>query len=158
MSNTDTRQLCTFALDGLLFGVEVINVQEVIRYQDMTSIPLASSMVRGLINLRGQIVTAIDMRARLGLPAPTDRNQPMNVVLRTSDGVVSLLVDEIGDVLELNGREFERPPETLAGVFREVVLGVYKLEDQLLLLLDVERIVTLGPQATQHSDDGTAAA
>lgn len=158
MPKTDTHQLCTFVLDGLLFGVEVINVQEVIRYQDMTTIPLASSMVRGLINLRGQIVTAIDMRARLGLPAPSGSNQPMNVVLRTSDGVVSLLVDEIGDVLELNGREFERPPETLAGVFREVVLGVYKLEGQLLLLLDVERIVTLGPQATQRSDDGTAAA
>lgn len=158
MSKTDTRQLCTFALDGLLFGVEVVKVQEVIRYQDMTTIPLASSMVRGLINLRGQIVTAIDMRARLGLPAPSDGNQPMNVVLRTSDGVVSLLVDEIGDVLELDGREFERPPETLAGVFREVVLGVYKLDGQLLLLLDVERIVTLGPQATQRNDDGTAAA
>lgn len=158
MSKTDTRQLCTFALHGLSFGVEVVNVQEVIRYQDMTAIPLASSMVRGLINLRGQIVTAIDMRARLGLPASSVDHQPMNVVLRTSDGVVSLLVDEIGDVLEVDGRDFERPPETLAGVFREVVLGVYKLEARLLLLLDVERIVTLGPQVSQHGDQGPAAA
>ena len=141
---TDTRQLCTFSLDNLFFGVEVVNVQEVIRYQDMTKIPLASAMIRGLINLRGQIVTAIDMRARLGLPPQSESHQPMNVVLRTGDGVVSLLVDEIGDVLELDGREFERAPETLSGVFREVVLGVYKLEGQLLLLLDVERIITLG--------------
>lgn len=155
---TDTRQLCTFALDSLLFGVEVVNVQEVLRYQEMTKIPLASSMVRGLINLRGQIVTAIDMRARLGLPPLRDGQQPMNVVLRTSDGVVSLLVDEIGDVLELNGREFERPPETLSGVFRDVVLGVYKLEGKLLLLLDVERIIALGTRAAQRSEEGSVAA
>lgn len=141
---SQTRQLCTFLLDGLLFGVDVVSVQEVIRFQDMTRVPLASAMVRGLINLRGQIVTAIDMRARLELPALPDDVQPMNVVLRTGDGVVSLLVDEIGDVLELDGRAFERAPETLAGVFRDVVLGVYKLEQGLLLLLDVERIVTLG--------------
>lgn len=140
---SDTRQLCTFSLDGLLFGVEVVNVQEVLRYQHMTKVPLASSMVRGLINLRGQIVTAIDMRARLGLAALGGDHQPMNVVLCTADGVVSLLVDEIGDVLDLNGRDFERAPETLAGVFRDVVAGVYKLEAGLLLLLNVERIVAL---------------
>ncbi len=139
----DTRQLCTFVLNGLLFGVDVVNVQEVIRYQEMTRVPLATSVVRGLINLRGQIVTAIDMRARLELPPLSESEQPMNVVLRTGDGVVSLLVDEIGDVLQLDGRDFERAPETLAGVFREVVLGVYKLEQGLLLLLDVERIVSL---------------
>lgn len=144
---TDTCQLCTFMLDGLLFGVEVVSVQEVIRFQEMTNIPLASSMVRGLINLRGQIVTAIDMRARLLLPPLEVERQPMNVVLRTSDGVVSLLVDEIGDVLEVHRRDFERTPETLSGVFREVVLGVYKLEQRLLLALDVERIVLLGAGA-----------
>jgi len=153
-----TRQLCTFILDGLLFGVEVVNVQEVIRYQDMTRVPLASSMVRGLINLRGQIVTAIDMRARLDLPPLGEGEQPMNVVLRTSDGVVSLLVDEIGDVLQLDGRDFERAPETLAGVFREVTLGVYKLEKQLLLLLDVERIVTLGAHVEARRAPGADAA
>lgn len=138
------RQLCTFVLDGLLFGVDVVSVQEVIRYQEMTRVPLASSVIRGLINLRGQIVTAIDMRARLGSPPSTETELPMNVVLRTSDGVVSLLVDEIGDVLVADGRDFEPTPEVLSGVFREVVLGVYKLDERLLLLLDVERIVTLG--------------
>ncbi len=148
MSNT--RQLCTFLLDDLLFGVQVVNVQEVIRYQEMTRVPLASSVVRGLINLRGQIVTAIDMRARLDLPALPEDVQPMNVVLRTADGVVSLLVDEIGDVLELSEQAFERTPETLAGVFREVVLGVYKLEQGLLLLLDVERIVSLESQTERR--------
>jgi len=153
-----TRQLCTFLLDGLLFGVEVMNVQEVIRYQEMTTIPLASSVIRGLINLRGQIVTAIDMRARLGLPALSSVAQPMNVVLRTSDGVVSLVVDEIGDVLELADGEFERPPETLAGVFRDVVAGIYKLDGRLLLLLNVERIIALGTLDESPAAASTVAA
>jgi purine-binding chemotaxis protein CheW len=142
-----TRQLCTFKLDDLLFGIEVMNVQEVIRFQEMTAVPLATSVVRGLINLRGQIVTAIDMRARLGLPDRKAGEVPMNVVVRTADGVVSLLVDEIGDVVEVDERAYERAPETMAAVFRELVPGVYKLEGALLLLLDAERIAALGTVA-----------
>jgi purine-binding chemotaxis protein CheW len=134
-----------------------MSVQEVIKFQEMTAVPLASSMVRGLINLRGQIVTAIDMRARLGLPPLGEERQPMNVVLRTTDGVVSLLVDDIGDVLELDGRDYERPPETLGAVFREVVLGVYKLEHRLLLLLDVERIVAIADSGGARNGRGEAA-
>ena len=107
----------------------------------MTRVPLASGMVRGLINLRGQIVTAIDVRARFGLPRLSDAREPMNVVLCAGDGVVSLLVDEIGDVLEVHDADLERPPETLPAVFRDVVIGVYKLEQRLLLMLDVDRIV-----------------
>ena len=141
------RQLCTFLLDNLLLGIEVMNVQEVIRYQEMTAVPLASSVVRGLINLRGQIVTAIDMRARLGLPARTNGELPMNVVVRTSDGVVSLLVDEIGDVVEVDERFYERAPETMASAFRDLVPGVYKLDGALLLLLDAARIAALGTAA-----------
>ena len=136
-----TRQICTFMLADMLFGIDVTNVQEVIRYQEMTSVPLASAVIRGLINLRGQIVTAIDMRARLGLPPRADA-LPMNVVLRTSDGVVSLLVDEIGDVLQPDETCFERVPETIVGVLRELVVGVYKLDHSLLLLVDVERLMS----------------
>jgi purine-binding chemotaxis protein CheW len=99
--------------------------------------------VRGLINLRGQIVTAIDVRARLGFSTLSDAHEPMNVVLYTKDGVVSLLVDQIGDVLEAPPSAFERPPTTLPAVLRDVVRGVYKLEHGLLLLLDVERVVLL---------------
>jgi purine-binding chemotaxis protein CheW len=142
----DAQKLCTFTLADLAFGVEVMNVQEVLRFQPMTRVPLASSTVRGLINLRGQIVTAIDVRARLGLPTLADAHEPMNVVLCTKDGVVSLLVDEIGDVLEVDPSSFERPPTTLPAVLRDVVRGVYKLEHRLLLLLDVERIVRLPEQ------------
>ena len=143
----DTRQLCTFLIDDMLFGVDVMNVQEVIRYQEMTSVPLASATVRGLINLRGQIVTAIDMRARLGI-APRDASElPMNVVATTADGVVSLLVDEIGDVLEVDERTFERAPETLSAIFRELVPGIFKLDGRLLLLLDAEKVAALGTSA-----------
>jgi purine-binding chemotaxis protein CheW len=145
----DTRQLCTFLIDGMLFGVDVMNVQEVIRYQQMTTVPLASATVRGLINLRGQIVTAIDMRARLGL-APRDVSElPMNVLTTTADGVVSLLVDEIGDVLEVEERTFERAPETLSATFRELVPGVFKLDGCLLLLLDPEKVAALGTSAAR---------
>jgi purine-binding chemotaxis protein CheW len=133
----------------------VLKVQEVMRSQAMTPVPLASSLVRGLINLRGQIVTAIDVRARFGMPALSEAQEPMNVVLCTDDGVVSLLVDEIGDVVEVQAADFERPPETLPAVFRDVVVGVYKLERRLLLMLDVERIVP--EQAGSGAAVGTAA-
>ena len=107
------RQFCTFSVDGLLLAIDVLEVQEVIRYQEMTRVPLAPPVVRGLINLRGQIVTAIDLRRRLGLPPAADDQRPMNVVVRTDDGAVSLLVDEIGDVIELGNQKLERPPETV---------------------------------------------
>lgn len=135
------RQICTFMLGELCFGIDVTNVQEVIRYQVMTAIPLAPPTIRGLINLRGQIVTAIDMRARLGLPARAEP-LPMNVVLRTQHGVVSLLVDEIGDVVQPDETAFERVPETIGSTLRELVTGIYKLEHSLLLLVDVERLMS----------------
>ena len=131
---------CTFQVDHLYFGVEVLKVQEVIRYQRMTRVPLAPSVVRGIINLRGQLVTAIDLRRRLGLPTESDR-QPMNVVIRGNDGSVSLLVDEIGDVLEVDNELFEPPPETLQGVPREMIRGAYKLDGRLLLVLDTNRVI-----------------
>ena len=141
MSNT--KQFCTFFVNGLFFGVEVLKVQEVIRYQGMTRVPLAPTMIQGLINLRGQIVTAIDLRRRLELAPREDEQLPMNVVVRSDDGAVSLLVDEIGDVVEIQDNIYERPPETLKGVARELVQGVYKLKEQLLLILDTEKTVDL---------------
>ena len=137
------NQYCTFYVEGLFFGVEVLRVQEVIRFQEMTPVPLASHVVSGLINLRGQIVTAIDLRRRLGLPDRDSSELPMNVVIRTDDGAVSLLVDQIGDVLEVDTDSYERPPETLSGVARQLVLGVYKLKDNLLLILNTDQTVDL---------------
>ena len=132
--------VCTFHLGEHLFGVDVRNVQEVIRHQDLTPVPLAPVIVRGLINLRGQIVTAIDMRQRLGLQASSCEPKGMNLVIRTSDEVVSLLVDEIGDVVEVDAELFEPPPATLRPEARANITGVYKLDGPLLLLLDTRRI------------------
>ena len=137
------KQFSTFVVDRLLFGVEVEKVQEVIRYQQMTRVPLAPSVVRGLINLRGQIVTAIDLRGRLGLRERAAGDLPMNVVVRHEDGAVSLLVDEIGDVLEVEEETFELPPGTLSGEAGELIRGVYKLKDKLLIALDTDKMLNL---------------
>ena len=140
MTTNGMRQVCTFTLDELLFGVDVTSVREVIRCQPMTSVPLAPPAVRGLINLRGQIVTAVDMRERLHLPARAPEADPMNVVVNGGDGAVSLLVDEIGDVLQLDGRDAEPTPENLSFTIRELVEAVYKLDGRLLLLFDASRL------------------
>ena len=133
------NQFCTFYLDKLMFGVKLKQVQEVIRYLELTEIPLAPGVVSGLLNLRGQIVTAVDLRRRLKLPNRPLNILPMNVVIRTADDVVSLLVDEIGDVVEVDEESFERPPETLHGRVREVILGVHKLEQRLMHVLDTDK-------------------
>lgn len=144
---SDDAQFCTFRLGSLFFGVEVTKVQEVIRYQEMTPIPLAPRTVSGLINLRGQIVTAIDLRRVLEFEDRPADERPMNVVIRTDEGAVSLLVDRIGDVLHVESESFERVPDTVTGVARELILGAYKLPDTLLLVLDTDRIVGTGDVA-----------
>jgi purine-binding chemotaxis protein CheW len=132
------QQFCTFFLKDQFLGLPVQQVQEVIRYQEMTRVPLVPHVIRGLINLRGQIVMAIDLRRRFGMEDRPDTERPMNVVVRTDDGAVSFLVDEIGDVLEVQDDRFENPPETLQGPGRELVRGVYKLQERLMLVLDTE--------------------
>ncbi|MCZ6515834.1 MAG: chemotaxis protein CheW [Acidobacteria bacterium] len=137
------QQFCTFFLDNHYFGIEVEKVQEVLRFQDMTYVPLAPEVVRGLINLRGQIVTAIDTRRRLDLPPRPKDQLPMNVIIRANDGAMSLLVDEIGDVLDINEETFEEVPDTVQGLSRELLRGVYKLEGRLLLILNTEKAIDL---------------
>jgi purine-binding chemotaxis protein CheW len=147
---SDTTQYCTFVVGDLFLGIDVLKVQEVLRPQPTTRVPLAPSTIRGLLNLRGQIVTSIDLRRRLGLPERTiDAEPPMNVIVRTEDGPVSLEVDDIGDVVELHVDDRERPPETLGIEHRDLVPHVYKLEHRLMLVLDTDRTV--------HSDVPTTA-
>jgi purine-binding chemotaxis protein CheW len=134
-----TSQFCTFYLDTLLFGVELKTVQEVIRSLEVTQVPLAPQVVSGLINLRGQIVTAVDLRRRLEMEPRPAGVPAMNVVVRSEDGAVSLLVDEIGDVVEVDDSTFERPPETLRGEVRLIITGVHKLNDRLMLVLDTAK-------------------
>lgn len=132
-------QFCTFYLDGLLFGVELTGVQEVINQLDITQVPLAPMVVEGLINLRGQIVTAVDLRRRLELSPRATGPSFMNVVVGTNDGAVSLLVDEIGDVVEVEDSTFEPAPGTMRGAVREVIVGVHKLQNHLMHVLDIEK-------------------
>lgn len=144
------RQLCTFLVGGLLFAVDVTCVQEVIRYQEMTRVPLAPGVVGGLINLRGQIVTALDMRTRLNLPPRRAEELPMNVVVRHEDGVVSLLVDEIGDVVDVDDASAESPPETLPSHAKALTSSVYKLHPQLLLLLNTQLVTRVETTTHEH--------
>jgi purine-binding chemotaxis protein CheW len=135
------QQFATFFVGNLFFGVEVEKVQEVLRHQQMTRVPLAPPVVRGLINLRGQIVTAIDLRRRLGMSEACASHTPMNVVIRAADGAVSLLVDEIDDVVEAGDETFERPPDTLPGKAREMIRGVHKLDGRLMHVLNMEGVL-----------------
>lgn len=136
-----TAQLCTFQVGGMTFGVPAIDVQEILRAQPLTRVPLADAAIAGLMNLRGQIVTTIDLRARLGMPR-VEGDRAINVVVRCADGVFSLLVDAIGDVVVADASQYESLPEHVPARFREVVAGAYKLSDHLLFALVLERIVT----------------
>lgn len=145
----DRTQYCTFHLGELFLGVEVTRVQEVLRHQVTTPVPLASTVIGGLMNLRGEIVTTIDLRRRLTLPEREGGHEPMNVVIRTDEGVVSLLVDEIGDVIEVGDDDFEPSPSTLPASTRDLIVGVYKLDGRLLLILDCDRVLDLAPTTTE---------
>jgi len=138
----EKKQYCTLYLANHCFGVDVLKIQEVFRHKDETKVPLASRVVKGLINLRGQILTAIDLRSLLGMEDRPDDQIPVNVVVNTEGNVVtSLMVDEIGDVIELSEDECEAPPDTLDVGLRGLINEVYKLEKELVLVLDVDRVV-----------------
>ena len=134
-----TRHLATFVIDGARFGVDVLLVQEALRSQERTPVPLAAPGIAGLVNLRGEVVLSIDLRVRLGLAPLTGDAEPMMVVVQVGGEAVSLLVDEVGDVIDVEDSQFESPPDTLEPALRQVILGAYKLPTGLLLALDVER-------------------
>jgi purine-binding chemotaxis protein CheW len=146
-----SQQFTTFLVGGQLFGIEVENVQEILRYQPMTPVPLSSAALAGLINLRGEVIAAIDVRRRLESAPEGTAARPVNVVVRTDQGPVSLLVDQIGAVIDAHDDDFEPPPETLVGPVRSLIRGAYKLDTELLLALDVAGVVTLPP----HPDGRT---
>lgn len=136
-----TKQYATFWLGNGLYGIEVERVREVLRQQDITSVPLAPPTVAGLINLRGQVVTTVDLRERLQLRTHNAESRPMLVVVLVAGESIALLVDRIGGVVDVSDDQFEPPPDTLTGTVRELVVGAYKLEGQLLLGLDVDTAV-----------------
>src|SRR4051812_38969449 len=128
--------LCTFDVDTLFIGIEIGRIQEILRPQPVTPVPLAPSSIRGLMSLRGQIVPVIDLAQRLGVQLLEQGDNAFNVLIRTPDGPVSLLVDQIGDVVEVSQDSFEPAPDTMRSSMRALITGAYKLERKLLLTLD----------------------
>jgi purine-binding chemotaxis protein CheW len=157
-SLVETRQYATFRIAGLLFGIDVLQVQEVIRAQEMTVVPLAPETVEGLINLRGQIVIAIDTRRSLGLPSAENRSAAMNIVIQSADGAVSLLVDEIHDVIDVPLDAYAPVPDNMPAERRNLIQCVYDLEQGLMLVLDIDSVLERASLASQSfSQDAVAA-
>lgn len=148
---SEQQQYCTFFLNKTYFGIALQDVQEIIRARSATRIPLAPPDIFGAIDLRGQIVTVIDLQRRLdankSTVAPTsvidDEQVSYNVIVRTKDEIASLLVDDVGDVLEFSKDGFEAPPATLKGRVRELLQGAYKLPGGFLLVLDIEKVLAV---------------
>jgi purine-binding chemotaxis protein CheW len=140
-NNPLASQFVTFRAGGLLFGVDVLQVQEIIRYQAMTPVPLAPPAVKGLINLRGQIMAALDLRTLLKVETESNENKPMNVIVHTGEETISLLVDSIGDVIETKKDDFELTPETVKAHIRGILDGVFKLKEELLLVLNAKACI-----------------
>jgi purine-binding chemotaxis protein CheW len=143
----DESQFCTLIVGDQLFGIDVIRIQEIIGEQKITPVPLAPHKVVGLLNLRGEIVPAISLRASLALPERGLDEPRTHVVVRTEAGLSSLVVDGIGGVVDVDDSTFEEPPDTLAGAARELVRGVHKLEHHLLLELDVDKALAVAASA-----------
>lgn len=139
----ETDDFVTMTIRGQLFGIPVLQVQDVLGSQKITRIPLAPREVAGSLNLRGRIVTAIDVRLRLGLePADADAKR-MSIVVDHQGELYSLMVDSVGEVLSVPASSHERNPATLDPVWRDVSEGIYRLDGQLMIVLDVSRLLDL---------------
>ena len=143
----ETIQLCTFWIDQLHLAVNVRQVQGVVSHQPMTRVPLAPPAVRGLMNLRGDVIAGIDLRPCLEIAAPAEQTPWANVILKGSAGPVSLLVDKIGDVAAVTEDQLEPPPETLPAKLLEITASICQQGESLMLLLDVERAISLASES-----------
>lgn len=139
-SKLNHEQLTTFYVGKELFGIEVMKVQEVTGQQSLVPVPLAPQFIRGLVNLRGQIATAIGLNELFLQPTKTSDHGQMSVVCRLDGNLVSLIVDTIGDVVEVERSEFEKTPDTVSVNLRKFMKGIYKLNGAMLSVLDIEAI------------------
>jgi purine-binding chemotaxis protein CheW len=149
-ANTDdvvNREFVTMIIDGQMFGIPVLQVQDVLGPQKITRVPLAPKEVAGSLNLRGRIVTAIDVRTRLNLTPRSDKGDSMSVVVDHGGEFYSLIVDQVGEVMSLAANDYEKTPATLDDRWREISDGVYRLNDALLIVLDVKRLLRLEESA-----------
>lgn len=133
-------EFVTATIGGQLFGIAVLTVQDVLGPQKLARVPLAPPAVAGALNMRGRIVTAIDLRVSLGLPA-ADSGKQMSIVVDHKGELYSLLIDEVGEVLALDAERLEPNPPTLKPAWRDVSSGIYRLDGQLMVVLEVERLL-----------------
>ncbi len=144
MSNFVTQdQFVTVHIGGQLFGIPVLLVHDVLQQQRITRVPLAPTEVAGSLNLRGRIVTAIDMRCRMGMEKLDTGKPTMAVVVENHHELYSLIVDSVGEVLSLATTDFERNPPTLPASWRDLSAGIYRLKTQLMVVLDVGRLLNI---------------
>jgi purine-binding chemotaxis protein CheW len=144
LGSSDHRDYVTMSIGGQLFGIPVLKVQDVLGAQTITRVPLAPVEVAGSLNLRGRIVTAVDVRLRLGLPKREKEKTAMSVVVEHENELYSLLVDSVGEVLSLESRDYQRNPPTLNPRLREFSDGIYRLNDSLLVVLSVSSLLNFG--------------
>lgn len=141
-ANLPTKDFLTLYIAGQLFGIPVLQVQDVLGPQKVTRIPLAPPEVAGALNLRGRIVTTIDVRTRLQINEDEGQDKErMSVVVEHDQALYSLVIDKVGDVLSLKDSDYENNPPTLDPVWRDVSVGIYRLEKELLVILDVPRLL-----------------
>lgn len=138
---TDEEQFVTMTVDGQTFGIPILTVQDIVEARQITPVPLAPSAIAGVMNLRGRIVTVIDLRKCLGLDQEFEDSQSMGVTVEYNNDLYTLLVDTIGDVRSLHHRDFEQAPATVAENVRQLSTGVYRLDQDLLVVLDVDRVL-----------------
>lgn len=136
-----TTEFLTIVVDNQLFGIPVLQVQDVLRQQTVTRVPLAPPEVAGALNLRGRIVTAINVRCRLGLPDLPQGTKTMSVVVELDHELYSLIIDRVGDVLSMQNKDFESVPPTLDPTWRDIASGIFRLENQLLVIIDVPKLL-----------------
>lgn len=136
----NSDELLTFFISGQQFGIPILQVQDVLRAQAVTPIPLSNHEIEGVLNLRGRVVTAINVRKRLGLDKQDD-NKGMSIVVEHSSELFSLIIDSVGDVMRLKKDDFERNPATLDPIWREFSRGIYQLDNNLLIVLDIAKLL-----------------
>lgn len=136
-------QYCSFYMDELYYGISVNKIQEILQNQEISEVPLSSPLVCGLINLRGQIICAIDLRLILELPQRKAESPVSILILDSSMGLVGLVIDEVDDVIYVSEDEKESPPKTLMGNAKELISQTYKCQKHLLLIIDTEKTLQL---------------
>lgn len=136
-----TKDFLTVEIADQRFGIPILQIQDVLKGQAITKIPLAPEEIAGSLNLRGRIVTAIDVRRRLDIKDTTDLSKSMSVVVEHDNELFSLIIDKVGDVLRLHNNQFEKNPATLDPVWREISMGIYRLQGELLVILDIPKLI-----------------